>query len=174
MSRRAQGPVTQESPGPVQRARPHLSYAGASDQVPCEGRPASPSNPSSTHKQVDHELTETLVLRCTPGQKQLIRKQAELAGVPVSRLMREAMGLVRARRRKAPAPVSPQLLLSLARIGGNLNQIARALNAARKHDPKAMVDTIALEARMISIERALQSLRQPPPEAKTADGDDQC
>ena len=112
-------------------ARRPMSYAGASDTGPCEGRQASPSNPTGAGKtRAKEPLTETFVFRCTATEKAELRAKAEAAGLPAATLLREALGLTEARRRKPVPRVDPALVLAVGRIGGNLNQIARWLNRA--------------------------------------------
>ncbi|WP_406707198.1 plasmid mobilization protein [Tritonibacter mobilis] len=77
-------------------------------------------------------MTETFVFRCTAAEKAELRAKAEAAGLPASTLLREALGLSEARRRKPVPRVDPALVLAIGRIGGNLNQIARWLNHAMK------------------------------------------
>ena len=91
-------------PTEVQTARRPMSYGCADDTGPCEGRQASPSNPTSAGKAPAKEpLTETFVFRCTASEKAQLRAKAEGAGLPASTLLREALGLTEARRRK-PIP----------------------------------------------------------------------
>ena len=60
-------------------ARQPVSYAGAYDTGPCEGRQASPSNPTSAgNPRAKEPLTETFVFRCTATEK------AEAAGLPAA------------------------------------------------------------------------------------------
>jgi len=67
-----------------------MSYAGAIDTGPCEGRQASPSNPTGAGKTRTKEpLIETFVFRCTAAEKAQLRAKAEA----VERLAR---GYVRA------------------------------------------------------------------------------
>jgi len=96
-------------PTEAQTARRPMSYGCADDTGPCEGR--------------QEPLTETFVFRCTASEKAQLRAKAEAAGLPASTLLREALGLAEARRRKPIPRVDPALVLAVGRIGGNLNQI---------------------------------------------------
>ena len=108
-----------------------MSFAGAVETGPCEGRQASPSNPTGAGKARTKEpLTETFVFRCSAVEKAQLRAKAEAAGLPATTLLREALGLTEARRRQPIPRVDPALVLAVGRIGGNLNQIARWLNRA--------------------------------------------
>jgi hypothetical protein len=60
-----------------QTARRPMSYAGASDTGPCEGRQASPSNPTGAGKaRAKEPLTEAFVFRCTATEKAELRAKA--------------------------------------------------------------------------------------------------
>ena len=61
------------------------------------------------------------------------------------------------RKRRSPPKVDPELLRQLARMGGNLNQIARALNVANRKGN--VVDVIELKVLLCSMERELTALR---------------
>ena len=61
------------------------------------------------------------------------------------------------RKRRSPPQVDPELLRQLARMGGNLNQIARALNIATKTGN--VVDVVELKVLLCSMERELIALR---------------
>lgn len=139
-------------------ARRPMSYAGASDTGPCEGWQASPSNPTGAGKARAKELlTETFVFRCTAAEKALLRAKAEAAGLPAATLLREALGLTEARRRKPVPRVDPALVLAVGRIGGNLNQIARWLNRAMLMG-RTDLDSLTVARRLLVIERQLAQL----------------
>ena len=95
-------------PTEAQTARRPMSYGCADDTGPCEGRDASPSNPTGAGKAPAKEpQSETFVFRCTAFEKAQLRAEAEAAGLPASTLLREALGLTEARRRKPIARVYP-------------------------------------------------------------------
>jgi len=76
----------------------------------CEGRQASPSNPNQTRASgVKRSLSESVIFRCTPSEKAALVGKARAAGLPKATLMREALGLVEARRRKPVPRVDPKL-----------------------------------------------------------------
>ena len=135
-----------------------MSYADAADTGPCEGRQASPSNPTGVGKpRAKEPLTETFVFRCTAAEKAELRAKAEAAGLPAATLLREALGLTEARRRKPVPRVDPALVLAVGRIGGNLNQIARWLNRAMLVG-RTDLDSLAVARRLLVIERQLAQL----------------
>ena len=128
------------------------------DTEPCEGRQASPSTPNQTTSGQPHEgLTQTVVLRCTAAEKIGLRATAKTAGVTVSALLRETLGLVRSRRRKPVPRADPALILAVARIGGNLNQIARQLNRHAADGPR-QIEAVAVATQLVAIERQLARL----------------
>ncbi len=135
-----------------------MSYAGASDTGPCEGWQASPSNPTGGGKpHAKAALTETFVFRCSTAEKVELRAKAEAAGVPAATLLREALSLTEARRRKPMPRVDPVLTLAVGRIGGNLNQIARATNRALLAG-RIDLDMLALARQLVVIERQLAEI----------------
>jgi len=89
------------------------------------------------------------------------RAKAAAAGVPLSALVREAMA--RTRTWTAPAAeVERERTKQVARIGNNLNQIARWVNTH-----KAAVEAVEVIVHLIAIERALRALA--PVESPDAD-----
>ena len=150
--------MTATDPTEEQTERRPMLYAGAADTGPCEGRQASPSNPTGAGKARTKEpLTETFVFRCTATEKAQLRAKAEAAGLPAATLLREALGLTEARRRKPIPRVDPALVLAVGRIGGNLNQIARWLNHAMKVG-RTDLDTLTVARRLVVIERQLAQI----------------
>ena len=142
--------------GDLKGARRPLSYGKPSDREPCEGRQASPSNPTkSTRRSPKGELNAVVVFRCSASEKQALTARAARAGLPFATLMREALGLTEARRRRPVPKVDPELVRAVARIGGNLNQIARWLNTAQAQGQVPAIDAITVAARLVAIERAL-------------------
>jgi hypothetical protein len=135
-----------------------MSYAGAADTGPYEGRLASPSNPTGAGKSRTKEpLAETFVFRCTAAEKADLRAKAEAAGLPAATLLREALGLTEARRRKPIPRVDPALVLAVGRIGGNLNQIARWLNRAMLAG-RIDLNALTVARRLLTIERQLAQI----------------
>ncbi|WP_298851611.1 plasmid mobilization relaxosome protein MobC [uncultured Ruegeria sp.] len=135
-----------------------MSYTGVADTGPCDGWQASPSNPTGGGKpHAKKPLTETFVFRCTTAEKAELRAKAEAAGVPAATLLREALGLIEARRRKPAPRVDPALVLAVGRIGGNLNQIARFVNRALL-DGRVDLDALAVARQLVVIERQLAQI----------------
>lgn len=142
-----------------QRARRPLSYADASDRGPCEGRQASPSNPTGAGDAPAKERrSETFVFRCTPAEKAALRAKAEAAGLSAADLLLEALRFTEARRRKPIPRAAPELVRAVGRIGGNLNQIARWLNRAARAGESRQIDALQVARQLVAIERQLARL----------------
>ena len=142
----------------TQTARRPMSY----DTGTCEGWQASPSNPTIASPLVSGAkavsgLNCTVVLRCTAAERAAVSATAKAAGVTVSALLRETLGLVRSRRRKPVPAVDPALIVAVARIGGNLNQIARQINRSAAANGNAL-DALAVVVRLVGIERQLAAI----------------
>lgn len=136
-----------------------MSYAGASSTGPCEGRQASPSNPTARGKARAKELmSETFVFRCTVAEKADLRVKAQVAGLSAADLLREALGATQSRRRKSLPHVNPALVLAVSGYGGNLNQVARWLNRATRSGHVAQIEALRVAAALVAIERQLGAL----------------
>ena len=154
-------------------ARRPLSYAVAADREPCEGRQASPSNPSKRQRPSPKgELDAVVVFRCTTAEKQALIEKAELAGLPFANLMREALGLADSRRRKPVPRVDPELIRSVSRIGSNVNQVARWLNSATAAGHAKDIDAVLVATRLVAVDRSLSALIEATtsPLSQTGDG----
>ena len=77
--------------------------------------------PDPVHK------TSWLSIRCTPGELAAWQAQAAAAGLPLSQLVRRALSRVRTWT-AARVDVEQARTRELARIGSNLNQLARWAN----------------------------------------------
>lgn len=122
----------------------------------CEGGQASPSNPNHPQNACAKKgLSETVIFRCTVAEKAALVAKAQAAGVPNATLMREALGLVDAKRRKPLPRADPKLILAVARVGGNLNQLSRWVNIATKSGRASSIDALKVAARLVVIERQL-------------------
>lgn len=144
-----------------------MSYAGASDTGPCEGRQASPSNPTGMGRaRAKEPRSETFVFRCTAQEKVALRAKAEAACLPAADLLREALWGAQVRRRKPAPRVDPALVLAVSRYGGNINQIARWLNTATRAGRASEIEALRVAAALVGIERRLAEIlaqhRRPP------------
>ena len=87
-----------------------------------------------------------IATRWTAAEWSQVREHAEKLGTSRSAFVRRStlLALVSLRRKRGPRP-DPAHRRDLARIGSNLNQIARALNAGRAVEPAnfaAVVDEL--------------------------------
>ncbi len=96
--------------------------------------------------------TGQLHLRVAPAEVAAWRAKAEAAGVPLADLVRRAMARTRTWT-AAPAEVERERTRQVARIGNNLNQIARWANT---HADKA--DAFEVIAHLVAIEREIARL----------------
>ena len=136
-------------------ARLPTDYIGGT----CEGRHASPSNPNHAQETCAKDgLSETVIFRCTVAEKADLVAKANAAGLPNATLMREALGLVQAKRRKPLPRVDPKLIFAIARIGGNLNQLSRWINGAVKSGHASSIDALKVASQLVVIERQLTTI----------------
>lgn len=94
-------------------------------------------------------------IRASEEQRDAWYEKARLKGVTFSELVRQSLDGVRVQRRHQLRRVDPDLLRQLARLGNNLNQLARWANRDQRH-----VESAALLARLIEIDRELAALRK--------------
>ena len=104
-------------------------------------------------------------VRVRPSELAVWRSKAAAAGVPLSVLLRQAMARTGAwtpspadDERERAHEVERGRTREIARIGKNLNQIARWVNAH-----KASADAGEVLVRLVAIERALRDLSLPGP-----------
>lgn len=93
-------------------------------------------------------------IRCSVNEKADLKIRADAAGVTVSELVRQSLGRVRtwtASHRQAHR----ERTLELARIGTNLNQIARWCNTY-----KTTAEATEVLAALVAVERQLKDLRK--------------
>ena len=110
-----------------------------------------PRPAKNSGERLDVRLTIRLP-RETLDRWQRLARDSEL---PVSEWLRGQVGVGRpklGRPRKPPPSADPALLSAIARVGNNLNQLARAANQQQ------WPDRLSLLERLIYIERALKNL----------------
>ncbi len=129
------------------------------DTGPCEGRQASPSNPSDSAC-VNHR-TKVITIRCTAAEKEKLFASAKAKRKSTSEILRDALGLIESpkRTRRPPPKVDQKLLVAIHAIGTNCNQIARAINVARRHGDVRQLDAINILTTLVSLDRQLSSIR---------------
>ena len=96
----------------------------------------------------------TLIAQARVSEAELAewRAKAAAAGVGLSELLRRAMARTRTWT-AAAAKVERERTRELARIGSNLNQIARWANTHKEN-----AETLEVAAHLVAIERALDTL----------------
>ena len=99
----------------------------------------------------DHR-TAVVRARVTPAEHADWLAKAEAAGVSPSRLLRQAMARTRTWT-AAAAEVERERTRQIARIGNNLNQIARWANAQA-----APIDAVEIIAHLVAISQTLDKL----------------
>ncbi len=129
------------------------------DTEPCEGRTPSPSNP--TEGACVNHLTKVITIRCTAAEKEKLVASAKAKRKSTSELLRDALGLIESprRTRRPPPKVDQKLLVAIHAIGTNCNQIARGINAARRHGDMRQLDAIDILTTLVSLDRQLASIR---------------
>ncbi len=83
------------------------------------------------HTPPDPPATRTLIrgVRFSPAEWATVEEQASLSGQPPTRYVREAA--LGAELRARPGALDREAVYHLARLGNNLNQVAKALNEGR-------------------------------------------
>lgn len=114
--------------------------------------PARRVSGSSTRQRQEH-----LALRCTAEERAAIEAAAERAGMPLGTfLRRQALGDPGPRSARRPVVARAELaqvLGQLGRVGGNINQLARAFNVDDTSPPAA--DLAAIRAEIVTMREAL-------------------
>ena len=101
----------------------------------------------------------TLRVRVNTREKEAVERRKEI-GFTMSEWLRSlALGqdVKEKRKRRAPPKVDPELVRHLAKLGSNLNQIARAANTMKRQG--CPVELVELKLLLCSIERELKILR---------------
>ena len=98
------------------------------------------------------QRTNTISIRLTESEKLDWELKAHAAGLTISQVAREAMGKVRVTNVSERA-ISRERTRQIAKIGNNLNQIARWANTY-----KSTADTVEVVTHLIAIEQALLAL----------------
>lgn len=100
--------------------------------------------------QAKPKRTVALIVRVTPEEKESFRERAANDGVSVSDFLRRRIQLPALRKRRVRSLNTQALadaLGQLGKVGGNLNQIAHALNIIKMKsgDPQALATLQGLE-----------------------------
>ena len=105
------------------------------------------------------ERKKSVIVPCrfTEAEISEIRDKASQAGLKVSAFLREAGLGTELRKARRTTPVQEETVRELAKIGSNVNQIARAMNKLAMKETR--VDVVRLYAELCAIERELRALR---------------
>ncbi len=98
--------------------------------------------------------TALVKLRVTPAEKEIIIAKAEAQGQTVTDFLRQRALDYRLRQ----TPLEKDRVRQLARIGVNLNQLARWVNIH-----KSRAEVIDVMVALVSLERELKDTDTPPP-----------
>ncbi len=120
--------------------------------------------PTPRNKSEKRQRTETIYARVTPEEKAAVIDRADKAGMAVAAFMRAvALGNAGPRAQRRP-PVDHvalrQLLGELGRVGNNINQIARTMNAGEAPDVPELRE--ALQAYLQLRDSIFDALRMEP------------
>jgi len=121
-------------------------------------------DPTPRNKSEKRQRTETLYARVTPEEKAAVIDRADKAGMAVAAFMRAAaLGNAGPRAQRRP-PVDHvalrQLLGELGRVGNNINQIAKTVNAGEAPDVPELRE--ALQAYLQLRDSIFDALRMEP------------
>ena len=100
------------------------------------------------------QRTNTVAVRLTDSEKLDWDLKAHSAGLSISQLVREAMGRVRITNVSDRA-LQIERTRQIAKIGNNLNQIARWVNSY-----KTTADAVEVVTHLVAIEQALLALSE--------------
>ena len=106
-------------------------------------------------------------IRASEEQRDVWYDKARTKGVSFSELVRQSLDGVRVRKRTQLRRVDPDLLRQLARLGNNLNQLARWANRDQRY-----ADSAAVIARLVEIDRELAAIRRAYELPDVGQGDD--
>ena len=118
------------------------------------GRGAPPPNPLIGARMAERRTVRVHV-RVSPAELAAWRAKAATVGVPLSDLLRQAMARTRTWT-AAAADIERERTRQIARIGNNLNQLARWANTHASE-----VEAVEVVARLVSVERSLLALARP-------------
>ena len=131
--------------------------------APCRasGRGLPPPHPLAGALMADRR-TGQLHLRVSPAEVAAWRAKAAAAGVPLSDLLRQAMARTRTWT-AAAAEVQRERTRQIARVGNNLNQIARWANTHA-----TAIDAVEIIANLVYISQTLDKVARVGEEADDA------
>lgn len=123
------------------------------------GRRASPTNPTKKAGADEEKLSEKVDLRCTKAEKTEIKAKADAAGVSASQLLREALGLADAKRRKPMPTIAPEIARAVGRTTRDVQQLAsKAREELSRRSNIRQMETTAMIAALVAIDRRMAEL----------------
>jgi hypothetical protein len=90
-------------------------------------------------------------VKCSLGERDQWQNVAKAHGVPLSDLIRSRLANDSVRPKRTVLKGDPELLRHVARIGSNINQIARRINVGH-------MESVMVVAILLGIERELEEL----------------
>ena len=115
---------------------------------------------------VKSKRTDWIKVRVTPEEKLEWEAKAHAAGLPMSELIRQSLQKVRVWNVKDRS-MERSRTAQIARIGNNLNQLARWANTY-----KSALDTIQIITYLKEIKDQLKQLKYPPKKREVSPKDD--
>ena len=120
-----------------------------------------PPNPRAGALMSERRSVE-IHLRVSPAERAAWKAKAAAAGLPLSALLRQAMA--RTQTWTAPAmAIESERSRQIARIGNNVNQIARWANTHA-----SPIEAVRITDRLKAVERSLRALARPGGEVRDA------
>lgn len=96
----------------------------------------------------------SLHVKCSRKERERWGAKARSHGLSLSDYLREFLEASRSSRRRTAPAVNPQLMDQIGLTGNNMNQIAKAVNGTLRFGDE--IDTLAIHAELVTIERALK------------------
>lgn len=99
----------------------------------------------------------SLHVKCSQNERERWAAKARSHGFSLSDYLREFLETSRSSRRRTAPAVNSQLMDQIGRVGNNMNQIAKAVNGTLRHGDE--IDTLAVHAELVTIERVLNHIQ---------------
>ena len=123
-------------------------------------RGETPLNPPETEKEAFMEKRSViLATKLTQQEADEIRKRAEREGITISDYLRAVALNKQIRSKKRDCKELSRVAYELNKIGTNINQIARYVNASREIDIKVLEKLSNVEDRLTEILKEILSLK---------------
>ena len=123
-----------------------------------QGRRASPPDPTLNPDDEANKLTEKLDLRCTKEEKIAIKEKAAASSISASELLREALGLTDAKRRKPIPTVPPDITRLVATTTRDIQSLASEAREQMGSSFKCQFEVVNVIAALLTLDRRLNAL----------------